>query len=100
MLLALNFEPQIESLGSEYWDVVDAARFPCTELRFRNDALLRQLGIEPDAVEDHHLEQAYGCFEARTPLLALRYHGYQFYSKYNNKKKIKYFLKYIKYLIF
>ena len=82
MLLALNFEPQIESLGSEYWDVVDAARFPCTELRFRNDALLRQLGIEPDAVEDHHLEQAYGCFEARTPLLALRYHGYQFYSKY------------------
>ncbi|WP_036910979.1 MULTISPECIES: protein adenylyltransferase SelO [unclassified Prochlorococcus] len=78
LLLALNFEPQIESLGSEYWDVVDAARFPRTELRFRNDALLRQLGIEPDAVENHHLEQAYGCFEARTPLLALRYHGYQF----------------------
>ncbi|MDP6197338.1 MAG: protein adenylyltransferase SelO family protein, partial [Prochlorococcaceae cyanobacterium ETNP18_MAG_17] len=78
LLLTLPFEPQIENLGPDYWDVVEAAHFPRTQLRFRNDALLRQLGVEPDAVSDHHLEQAYGCFEARTPLLALRYHGYQF----------------------
>ncbi len=78
LLLTLPFESQIENLGPGYWDVVEAAHFPRTQLRFRNDALLRQLGVEPDAVSDHHLEQAYGCFEARTPLLALRYHGYQF----------------------
>jgi uncharacterized protein YdiU (UPF0061 family) len=77
-LLALPFEPSIEGLGSDYWDVVEAASFPRAVLRFRNDALLRQLGQDPDAVADGHLEQAYGRFEARAPLLALRYHGYQF----------------------
>jgi len=77
-LLALPFEPSIEGLGSDYWDVVEAASFPRATLRFRNDALLRQLGLDPAAVADGHLEQAYGRFEARAPLLALRYHGYQF----------------------
>ena len=77
-LLALRFEAAIEALGPEYWDGVEAATFPRTTLRFRNDALLRQLGLDPLAVTDRDLEQAYGRFEARTPLLALRYHGYQF----------------------
>ncbi|MCT0224391.1 YdiU family protein [Synechococcus sp. CS-1328] len=76
--MSLPFEPSIEGLGPEYWDVVEAARFPRTTLRFRNDVLLEQLGIEPSAVANAHLEAAYGGFEARQPLLALRYHGYQF----------------------
>ena len=77
-LLALPFEPSIEGLGPDYWDVVEAASFPRTQLRFRNDDLLAQLGVDPAVVADAHLEEAYGRFAERTPLLALRYHGYQF----------------------
>jgi hypothetical protein len=77
-LLALPFEPSIEALGEAYWDVVEAAAFPQSRLRFRNDPLLQQLGVDPAAVSDADLEAAYGRFEGRTPLLALRYHGYQF----------------------
>ncbi len=79
-LLGLPFEPAIEGLGSDYWDVVEAADFPLTRLRFRNDPLFRQLGLDPAAVRDADIEAAYGRFEARNPLLALRYHGYQFGS--------------------
>ena len=77
-LLGLPFEGAIEALGPEYWDVVEAAPFPLTRLRFRNDPLLRQLGLDPAAISDADLEAAYGRFEGRSPLLALRYHGYQF----------------------
>ena len=77
-LLGLPFEAAIEELGPGYWDVVEAASFPSTTLRFRNDPLLRQLGLDPASVADQHLEAAYGRFESRSPLLALRYHGYQF----------------------
>ncbi len=77
-LLSLPFEAAIEGLGPEYWDVVEAAVFPRTSLRFRNDALLRQLGLDPGTVQDRHLEEAYGRFAGRSPLLALRYHGHQF----------------------
>ena len=77
-LLGLPFEPSLERLGGDYWDVVDAACFPETRLRFRNDDLLWQLGLEPESVSRAHLEAAYGRFECRQPLLALRYHGYQF----------------------
>ena len=83
-LLALPFEPSIEGLGGAYWDVVEAAAFPRTQLRFRNEALLRQLGVEPDGVSDQDFEGAYGRFEERVPLLALRYHGYQF-GTYNSQ---------------
>jgi uncharacterized protein YdiU (UPF0061 family) len=77
-LLALPFESSLEGLGPDYWDVVEPASFPRTSLRFRNNDLLRQLGLDPATVNDGHFEQAYGRFESRTPLLALRYHGYQF----------------------
>ena len=77
-LLALPFEPSIEGLGDGYWDGVEAAAFPQSRLRFRNDALLEQLGLDPAAVADRDFEAAYGRFEARQPLLALRYHGTQF----------------------
>ena len=79
-LLGLPFESALEDLGPDYWDVVEAAPFPRTRLRFRNDPLLRQLGLDPASIGDADLEEAYGRFEARTPLLALRYHGYQFGS--------------------
>ena len=77
-LLSLPFEAAIEGLGPDTWDVVEAASFPRTTLRFRNDALLHQLGLCPETVQDAHLEEAFGRFTGRSPLLALRYHGHQF----------------------
>ena len=77
-LLAMPFEPSIEGLGEAYWDGVEAAVFPKSRLRFRNDDLVSQLGLDPAAVSDQDFEAAYGRFEARQPLLALRYHGFQF----------------------
>lgn len=77
-LLGLPFETSIESLGPACWDVVEAASFPRTQLRFRNDDLLAQLGHNPADVTDTDFEAAFGRFEERVPLLALRYHGHQF----------------------
>ena len=77
-LLSASYEPAMEGLGDEYWDVVEAAVFPSTRLRYRCDDLLIQLGFDPARLSDGDLEQALGRFEARHPLLALRYHGYQF----------------------
>ncbi len=81
-LLSLPFEPSIENLGDSYWDVVTAAKFPITKLCYRNNDLIKQLGINPDSIKDVHFEEAYGEFKDRSPLLALRYHGYQF-GNYN-----------------
>ncbi len=61
---------------------MEAARFPCTQLRFRNDGVLHQLGLDAQQVSDSDLEEAFGRFEGRVPLLALRYHGFQF-GNYN-----------------
>lgn len=77
-LLNLNYEPAIESLGNEYYDIVQAAEFPQHILRFRNDLVLPQLGLDPQTVTDEHFIEAFGKFQERSPLLALRYHGYQF----------------------
>ena len=81
-LLGLDYLPALESLGDEYYDVVEAATFPSHRLRFRNDDLVRRLGLDPATVSDQHFIQAFGRFEGREPLLALRYHGYQF-GEYN-----------------
>jgi serine/tyrosine/threonine adenylyltransferase len=78
-ILALNFEPSIEErLGDEYFDVVPAADFPQQTLRWRNDDVLRQLGVDPVRVSDADFVEAFGKFQGREPFLALRYHGYQF----------------------
>jgi len=77
-LLSLNFEPAFESLGGDYADPVDAAQFPQHLLRFRNDDLLATFGLQPSQVANEHFIQAFGRFEGRFPLLAMRYHGYQF----------------------
>lgn len=81
-LLSLSFEPALQSLGDEYYDGVAAAEFPQHSLRFRNDAVLTQMGLDPTTVTDNHVVEAYGQFQGREPLLALRYHGYQF-GEYN-----------------
>lgn len=81
-LLALNYEPAFESLGDDYFDVVAAADFPRHTLRFRNDALLPRLGLDPDSITDADFILAFGHFRDRQPLLAMRYHGYQF-GEYN-----------------
>ncbi|MEC4812135.1 MAG: YdiU family protein [Scytonema sp. PMC 1069.18] len=80
--LNLNYEPAVESLGDDYYDEVAAAEFPQHILRWRNNALLPRLGLNPSAVTDTDFITAFGKFEGRRPFLALRYHGYQF-GEYN-----------------
>lgn len=79
-LLRLNYEPAFELLGDDFSDRVAAAEFPQHLLRFRNDQVLAQLGLAD--VTDEHFITAFGQFQAREPLLAMRYHGYQF-GRYN-----------------
>ena len=80
--LMLNYEPALESLGDDYFDIVAATDFPQHILRFRNDLVLPKLRLDPQAVADEDFIGAFGRFEDRHPLLALRYHGYQF-GEYN-----------------
>ncbi|BAB74575.1 protein adenylyltransferase SelO [Anabaena sp. FACHB-709] len=81
-LITLNYEPALESLGNDYYDEVTAAEFPQLTLRWRNDAILPRLGLNPQIVTDEDFITAFGLFQGRKPLLALRYHGYQF-GEYN-----------------
>ena len=81
-LLLLDYEPSLERLGDDYYDQVAAAEFPAHILRFRNDDLLPKLGLEPPSVSDAAFVEAFGRFQSVRPLLALRYHGYQF-GEYN-----------------
>ncbi len=80
--LSLPYERAIESLGNDYFDLVNAAEFPQQILRFRNDSLLSKIGLSSQIVTDEHFIEAFGKFKSITPLLALRYHGYQF-GEYN-----------------
>ncbi|NJO44086.1 MAG: YdiU family protein [Cyanobacteria bacterium RU_5_0] len=79
---SLTYEPAFESLGEEYYDSVVAAEFPRHILRFRNNDLLPKLGLDPEIVTDADFVVAFGYFRDRHPLLAMRYHGYQF-GEYN-----------------
>ena len=70
------------SLGPDFWDPVEAAPFPETRLRFRNDRASAEIGLE--GLTDAEWLRHFGRFE---PLpntlpqpLALRYHGHQFRS--------------------
>ncbi|MBE9177825.1 YdiU family protein [Oculatella sp. LEGE 06141] len=80
--LSLRYEPALQSLGDDYYDVVSAASFPNHILRFRNDEVLQTIGLDPQTVTDADFVLAFGHFLERQPLLALRYHGYQF-GEYN-----------------
>jgi serine/tyrosine/threonine adenylyltransferase len=73
-------DPKIASLGTKIGDVVRAADFPETILRFRNDRWAATVGL--DALDDKDWLKHFGRLE---PLpgnlpepLALRYHGHQF----------------------
>jgi serine/tyrosine/threonine adenylyltransferase len=82
-ILSLNYESALESLGADYYDDVVAAEFSQQILRFRNDDLLTQLGLDHAQVSDSHFTEAFGKFDHPAhPFLALRYHGYQF-GQYN-----------------
>lgn len=76
--LTLPYEPAMESLGRDFFEVVTAADFPSHHLRYRNDNLLPQMGLTPNQVEDADFIEAFGKFHGARPCLALRYHGYQF----------------------
>jgi serine/tyrosine/threonine adenylyltransferase len=80
--LSLNYDPALERLGGDYFDLVAAAEFPAHQLRFRNDDLLPLLGLNPQAVTDQDFINAFGKFHSNQNFLALRYHGYQF-GEYN-----------------
>lgn len=78
----LNYEPALESLGSEYSDRVQPAKFSQYILRFRNDNLLPILGLNSATVTDRNFLDFGGSFLGKQSRLALRYHGYQF-GQYN-----------------
>jgi len=81
----LPYASALESLGDAFYDRVQPAAFPQPILRFRNDELLIQLGLNPKQVTDAHFLEAFGEFQASPPPfvgLALRYHGHQF-GQYN-----------------
>ncbi len=77
-LLNLEYEPIMENLGDDYYDIVAAAEFPAHFLRFRNDLLLPSLGLDPTSVSDADFIETFGKFRGVRSFLALRYHGYQF----------------------
>src|SRR5580704_4145405 len=75
-------DPQFAQLGAEFADPVQAADFPQTILRYRNDRAAATVGLE--TLTDAEWLAHFGRFE---PLpgnlpepLALRYHGHQFRS--------------------
>lgn len=78
----LAFESAFADLGEDYYDVVAAAEFPRHLLRFRNNAILPLLGLNPQQVSDADFIAAFGLFQGPQPCLAMRYHGYQF-GEYN-----------------
>ncbi|MEG3178015.1 YdiU family protein [Sphingomonas sp. RB3P16] len=77
-------ETTIHDLGDAFYDRVEAANFPQTRLRFRNDRAAAEVGLA--GLDDAAWLQHFGRF---APLpgslpepLALRYHGHQF-RQYN-----------------
>jgi len=75
-------ETPILSLGPTFWDLVAAADFPATTLRFRNDRAAAEIGLA--GLSDAEWIAYFARFQ---PLpgnlpepLALRYHGHQFRS--------------------
>ncbi|GAA0728539.1 protein adenylyltransferase SelO family protein [Sphingomonas japonica] len=78
----LSYRPEtaLLELGDAFYDRVEAADFPQTTLRFRNDRAAAEVGL--DTLSDDEWVRHFGRFD---PLpgtlpqpLALRYHGHQF----------------------
>ncbi len=72
-------EPRFFALGDEYGDAVQAARFPETILRFRNDRAAATVGLE--TLTDAEWIAHFARFEplpGQPGPVAMRYHGHQF----------------------
>jgi len=76
-------DPKIYELGDDFYDPVQAADFPETKLRYRDDAAANALGLK---LNDAEWISHFGRFKALpdnlSEPLALRYHGHQF-QNYN-----------------
>jgi serine/tyrosine/threonine adenylyltransferase len=77
---AYSPDPRFQALGRDFADPVEAADFPETILRFRNDRAAASVGLE--TLSDADWIRHFGRFEPLpdnmpTPL-AMRYHGHQF----------------------
>jgi uncharacterized protein YdiU (UPF0061 family) len=74
----------LRDLGPSFWDPVEPAAFPETQLRFRNDRAAAEVGLA--SLDDGEWVQAFGRFATLPGTLpqplALRYHGHQF-RQYN-----------------
>lgn len=72
-------DPKIYELGEDFYDPVQAADFPETILRYRDDKAALSIGLE---FNDAEWVKHFGRFEPLednlTEPLALRYHGHQF----------------------
>lgn len=78
--MSLANTPAIYELGPDFYDEVEAARFPKAILRYRNQAAAKQIGL--DNLTPEQWQKHFWAFEAipgniKIPL-ALRYHGHQF----------------------
>jgi len=73
-------DPAFLALGEGYGDTVEAANFPHTILRYRNDRAAKSVGL--DHLSDEAWIRHFGRFEALPDNLAApiaqRYHGHQF----------------------
>lgn len=81
---AFTPENAIRSLGDDFFDPVDAARFPKSILRYHDDHSAAAIGLEDFTHQDWITRFAdFVPFEDSLPgPLALRYHGHQF-RQYN-----------------
>ncbi|GAA0617423.1 hypothetical protein GCM10009422_10790 [Brevundimonas kwangchunensis] len=71
--------PRFALLGDEYGDAVEAAKFPETILRFRNDRAAATVGL--DTLTDDEWIAHFGRFDplpGQPGPVAMRYHGHQF----------------------
>ncbi len=73
-------DPRFQQLGRDFADPVDAADFPETILRFRNDRAVASVGLE--TLSDAEWVAHFGRFaplpDSQSVPLAMRYHGHQF----------------------
>lgn len=72
-------EPRFFDLGADYADAVQAADFPKTILRFRNDRAAAEVGL--GGLSEAGWIAAFGRFEplsGQPGPIAMRYHGHQF----------------------
>ncbi len=74
----------ILDLGDAFYDPVEAAKFPETALRFRNDRAAAEVGLDTLTNDEwvRHFGRFAGLPGALPQPLALRYHGHQF-RQYN-----------------